>query len=375
MEVAQISRGIIRVLQESGNFKECLPSVALIEAIALAHDLGHPPFGHGGEVALNYSMREFGGFEGNGQTLRLLSALEAHTDDHGLDLTRRSLLGVLKYPVSYESVVKTRLPTESTSSTLMKGDDWKPPKCYMSTENDLIRWMLTPFSLADIEKFTELSRPPDAYKHGKSSHHTLDTSIMELGDDIAYGVHDFEDGISLGMITYDDWADVTVGIDPHWADPLQIDVKSMGQALFGKSGSSRKEAIGALVNAFIVSIEIEQNDFEHDLLRLNAMLPEVPRKFLDELKKVVVRRVIKTQQVQTLEFRGQQLVMKLFDALASDPDRLLPERYRDRRHRSSDAKGKARVICDYVAGMTDEYATRLYERLYVPRVGQFSDRL
>lgn len=91
MEVAQISRGITRHLQAIGRtdgaeWVSWLPNPNLIETISLCHDLGHPPFGHGGEVALNFASREAGGFEGNGQTLRLLARLEAHTDGFGLDL-------------------------------------------------------------------------------------------------------------------------------------------------------------------------------------------------------------------------------------------------------------------------------------------------
>lgn len=119
MEAAQIGRGIVRALEENWierrraaryrEWEEWLPSLNSIETIALAHDIGHPPFGHGGEIALNYAMRRNGGFEGNGQTLRLLSKLEAHTYGFGLDLTRRSLLGILKYPVAYERAVRRRL--------------------------------------------------------------------------------------------------------------------------------------------------------------------------------------------------------------------------------------------------------------------------
>ena len=108
MEVAQIGRGIVQYLSKKKKFKEHkdhLPDISLITAICLAHDIGHPPFGHGGEVALNYCMRDYGGFEGNGQTLRILGKLDKYTADHGLNPTRRMLLGVLKYPASYNDLV------------------------------------------------------------------------------------------------------------------------------------------------------------------------------------------------------------------------------------------------------------------------------
>ena len=98
VEVAQVASGIVETLKKSSKDAEqieLLPSLELIEAIALAHDIGHPPFGHGGEVALNYSMRGHGGFEGNGQTLRICTKLGEYSDTNGLNLTRRTLLGVL----------------------------------------------------------------------------------------------------------------------------------------------------------------------------------------------------------------------------------------------------------------------------------------
>jgi dGTPase len=111
LEVAQIAGGLIKQLRHNEPTHpalEHLPDHALIQAIACTHDLGHPPFGHGGEVALNYCMRDNGGFEGNGQTLRILSRLEKFSASHGSNLTRETLLGVLKYPVAYAQVANPR---------------------------------------------------------------------------------------------------------------------------------------------------------------------------------------------------------------------------------------------------------------------------
>ena len=104
MEVAQIGRGLVLNLQKRfPELNDLLPRLEQIETTGLAHDLGHPPFGHGGETALNCAMADYGGFEGNGQTLRILTRLESHTLENGLDLTRRTLLGVLKYPAPYSN--------------------------------------------------------------------------------------------------------------------------------------------------------------------------------------------------------------------------------------------------------------------------------
>ena len=100
LEVAQIANSITRQLSAITQYpvQSHLPSTSLIQAIGFAHDLGHPPFGHGGEVALNYCMREHGGFEGNGHTLRILSRLESFSELHGVDATRRTLLVCVEIP-------------------------------------------------------------------------------------------------------------------------------------------------------------------------------------------------------------------------------------------------------------------------------------
>lgn len=381
MEAAQISRGIVRALQanksEGMPWKNWLPNPNVIETIALAHDLGHPPFGHGGEVALNYAMRDAGGFEGNGQTLRLLSRLEAHTDGYGLDLTRRCLLGVLKYPVPYETVRRKVLPPQPSTLRQLKRDDWKPPKCYLGTERDVVGWIIEPFSEADKARFVTLKSEPTENAQGKAKYHAFDTGIMELGDDIAYGIHDFEDAVALRLIVRDDWEALARGVDMNWAKNVDLsDLGKIRDDLFGSSSHARKTAIGGLVNALIVSVEVrEELEFEHPLLRFQVTLPEPARKFLDGFRSLVKDCVISTPQVQTLEYRGQQLVMHLFEGLAGDPQRLLKHNFAVEHKGADEAEDKLRVVCDYVAGMTDEYATRLYERLFLPRHGQFSDRL
>jgi dGTPase len=380
MEVAQIARGIVRhlvsIASKTAEWRSWLPDQNLIEAIALAHDLGHPPFGHGGEIALNHVMAPRGGFEGNGQTLRLLSKLEAHTEGYGLDVTRRTLLGVLKYPVPYKSVVRSVYP-ETTDPKKVRRSDWKPPKCFLSSERDVVQWILEPFSSSDRRRFTKLGKKPTSDAHGKSACHAFDTSIMELADDIAYGVHDFEDAVALRLLDKEDWTSLAKGINRAWSVPLGIEPSDNFQkALFGLSSASRKHAIGGLVNALIVSVSvIEQEVFTHPLLRFQATLSAPAKKLLDDLQELVNRKVIKTPQVQTIEYRGQQLIMALFAAIESDPPRFLKESFRQFYEKAKDDAGKGRVICDYISGMTDEYATRLYERLFVPRQGHVFDRL
>ena len=98
LEAAQIGSSLINQLQRSAEpaLAALLPDLSLMETLCLAHDIGHPPFGHGGETALNFKMLQSGGFEGNGQTFRIVGKLEAYHPEHGMDLTRRSLFGLLK---------------------------------------------------------------------------------------------------------------------------------------------------------------------------------------------------------------------------------------------------------------------------------------
>ena len=100
LEVAQIGSGILAQLtrKQPQEMAPIATETALIESLCLAHDLGHPPFGHGGEVALNYLMHEHGGFEGNGQTFRIVTKLEPYTKSKGMDLSRRTLLGTTQIP-------------------------------------------------------------------------------------------------------------------------------------------------------------------------------------------------------------------------------------------------------------------------------------
>lgn len=195
LEVAQIAGGIARQLEKSfpsHPASALLPDRSTIHAIGCTHDFGHPPFGHGGEVALNYCMRDAGGFEGNGQTLRILGRLETFSAHAGANLTRRTMLGVLKYPVAFSRVrnpaLSPALLDRPTTIKVLDGAACKPPKCYHDSEQDIVDWVLEPLSASDREIFQSFTQ--QANKHGKPLHKSLDCSIMDAADDIAYGVHD-----------------------------------------------------------------------------------------------------------------------------------------------------------------------------------------
>ena len=270
LEVAQIGSGICEWLRERSTLgaeeRALVPSFSLIEAVCLAHDIGHAPFGHGGEVAMNAMMREHGGFEANAQTLRIVARLGEYSASCGLDLTRRTMLGTVKYPTLYSAA--SRYPPSSTS----QGDDspperfadddpvplnidrWAPPKCLYDNEADVLDWLLEPFDENDRHRFTELEEPaePAASGHRRSRHKPFDASIMELADDIAYGIHDLEDMLALGLVERDAWDGEVSGIIRALPDnPVRAALDELDRDLFDGSAKARKHAVSRLVGYLI----------------------------------------------------------------------------------------------------------------------------
>lgn len=379
MEVAQIGRGLVLQLKEKYADDEAvvaaLPSVEQIETIGFAHDLGHPPFGHRGEAALNYMMRRSEGFEGNGQSLRLLTRLELQTPNHGLNLSRRALLGILKYPLPLSRVRARDLPPDVGRFSQLLASHCSPPKCYLDTETEIVKWILEPFSDADRGRFQTFDQPSGPLEHAEPQYKALDTSILEIADDVAYGTHDVEDGIALGFITRDHWEKASRELDDTWAKSLLRGKEDLASQLFGSpdENGNRKLAIGLILNAMVVSVEIRaRGEFQCPVLDYEARLSEQARRFVDQLRLLTKHYIVQTPSVQALEYRGQQMLMSLFEALDSDPMALLPESYRTRCQGDRD---RQRCVCDYVAGMTDSYAIRMYERLFVPRQGSIFERL
>ncbi len=388
MEVAQIGSGLLAKLKIKYKGKEeeqFLPDNDLMQAVCLAHDIGHPPFGHGGEVALNFCMLDYGGFEGNGQTLRILSKLDKYTQENGLDPTRRLLLGVLKYPVNYSSLMVKKVNSQTPVGRerwLFKSSDFKPPKCYLDSEVDIVEFALSPFSDQDRVLFTSIKPGKTEYAHKIASFKALDTTIMDIADEISYSLHDLEDAISLGMVTQTMWMDHFSGHENLFTDCHSLifsgTSETVADSLFGES-YKRKECIGMLVHLMISSVELKVKDtaFECGMLRYNAVLPKAVEVLRLKIFMLVKDKVINHENVQLLEFKGQKLIVELFSVLASDPQRFLPASTREvyNRQVSLGQQEGMRVICDYVSGMTDDYATKLYEKILVPRKGSIFDRL
>lgn len=376
LEAAQIGTGI--TAQLCGKFPEIATELGLdaplIETLCLAHDIGHPPFGHGGEIALNYMMHEYGGFEGNGQTFRIITQLEPYTAEHGMNLTRRSVLGLVKYPNFIDALLNDNAtPAKPQSFRQVKADLWHPPKGLFRCDEPLFDWLLDPFNADDKSKFTRFKSKEKG--HNKTCFKSFDCSIMELSDDIAYGIHDLEDAIVMGMVHKHHFEeDVTLPLREMAVPWLSKNIESLTHKLFSNEHHERKNAIGALVNSFITAIEIQPVDgFSHPLLAFNATMPPHFAKALELFKRFVYTKVIRRPDVQLLEYKGQLVVMELFEAFASDPERLLPENTQLRWRKACEEQNGMRVLADYISGMTDEFASRLYGSIFSPKQGGIHD--
>jgi len=361
IETAQIGEGLLACLRlrENGELADWLPTTDLITAACYAHDLGHPPFGHGGEIALDHRMRDFGGFEGNGQTLRILTRLEKYRPNQGMNPTRRLLLAVLKYPAPYSSF-------DLVQHTL------KPPKCYLDTEEVIVERLLgAPFPIDEVQKLrTER-------KNGKPIHRTIDCSLMESADDIAYGVHDLEDIVARRLVQRQELSEKLQQVFTNYGPVIGTQKKgvSLGEILDGlfQDSYDRKRTIGKLVNLFVTSVKaIEKPEFDHPLLAYKIGFDDDIEELLSALKDLTYDLVVQKAEIQQLEKRGRRIVYGLFDELTADPEKLIPSHAWD----SFDSNdSRQRRVCDYIAGMTDPYAERIYNRLFTPGAGSSRDEL
>lgn len=365
LEAAQIGASLINHLHHSGSEFErtLLPDENLMEALCLAHDIGHPPFGHGGETALNFKMLASGGFEGNGQTLRIVGRLEAYHEAHGMDLTRRTLLGLLKYPV-----LMPDLPQPQDHSKPGALSRWKPAKAIFQADSDILDWILAPLSDNDRSAFQQVE-PLESSPWQRSLYKSFDASLMELADDIAYGVHDLEDAVVTGTLNAQQWQQHMGQLINNLDDFLGSLMHTLQQQLFSSSHHQRKNAIGALVNIFVTSVQVSETlpSANEPQLRFNATLPHHQRQLLNGLKSVVFEYVINQPEIQQLRYRSQHMLLDLFAAFHTEPTRLLPRNTRERWQQAFDNEGQIgadRALCDYIAGMTDDYAERMYRSLF-----------
>ncbi len=308
LEVAQVARSIARRLGLNED---------LIEAISLAHDLGHTPFGHVGQDELNQCMHELapeaGGFEHNLQSLRIVDHLEErYAEFNGLNLCFETREGILKH-------------------------------CNVRHARQL----------GDVGlRFIERTQP------------SLEAQVANLADEIAYNNHDIDDGLRSGLITLDQLLEIKVFAQHHervLQHYPQLKAKSERKRLIG-------EILRRMIHTFVVDLTNATlaNLAEHkprsvDELRhcprLATFSPEM-RAQADELKRFLRTQLYQHAKVLRMSFKARRTVRELFHAFLSDP-RLLAEE-----HRRDDFNEQARAIADYVAGMTDRYAIKEHRELY-----------
>lgn len=376
LEAAQIATGICSHLShvQPDLASEVSLDEHLIETISLAHDIGHPPFGHGGELALQYMMHEHGGFEGNGQTFRILTRIETYSKDAGMNLSRRSLLGAMKYP-NFMSVLtnSTCMPKKSERFSQVKAHSWHPPKALFDCDRDIFDWLLDPLSLGDKNNFMTFQQFSN--EHAKTLHKSVDSSIMELADDIAYAIHDLEDAVAMNLVSQASFeAEITQPILSLTHDWLSHNIVNIQSDLFADAPYVRKNAIGALVNVFISEIRLARKHlFTESLLDYQATLPNAAEHALNLFKSYVFRQVIRKPEMQHIEFKGQNIVMALFDVFNNEPTRLLPTNTNVRWQNANTDTERHRVIADYISGMTDDYASRMYASLFLPKSHSLGD--
>jgi len=305
LEVAQIARTLARNL---GLHED------LTEAIALAHDLGHTPFGHAGQDALNACMRELapgaGGFEHNLQSLRIVDELEErYAAFNGLNLCFETREGILKHC----SAAHAR-------------------------------------QLGDVgERFLQRTQP------------SLEAQLANLADEIAYNNHDIDDGIRSGLITVQQMLAVEIFAAHH------AQVRSRYPDVHGRRLVA--EIIRAMVDTLVRDLTdtTQQNIRRHapdspDAVRqLPALVAFSPamRVQADALKQFLSHNLYRHYRVMRMTHKAQRIVRELFTAFLQNP-RVLPDDYR-----REDAAAQARAIADYIAGMTDRYAVREHRQLFV----------
>jgi len=369
LEAAQLGTGIVaQIKKKQPEFRDLLPSDSLIDSLCLAHDIGHPPYGHGGEVALNYMMREHGGFEGNAQTFRIVTKLEPYTELFGMNLARRTLLGLIKYPALISQTRADIMPECVSHQRKLRARDWSPAKGLYDCDADLFDWVLEPLSQNDKSIFSQMrDEQYSETEHKKTRYKSIDCSIMELADDIAYGVHDLEDALVLGMVNRNQWVEGAASKLAECGDPwFEEHIASISEMLLSGTHHQRKDAIGGMVNALLTSISIKPVDapFESQLLAFNAVLEPSMANALEILKRFVSQYVIQVPHVQVMEYKGQQIIMDIFEALNADPERLLPMDIKQKWANRKDESDGYRVIADYISSMTDGHAQRLHQQLF-----------
>lgn len=308
LEVAQIGRSIARCLNVNED---------LTETIALAHDLGHTPFGHAGQDALNTCMQQFGGFEHNLQSLRIVDELEQrYAAFSGLNLTFESREGILKHC----SMKKAAL-------------------------------------LGDVgQRFVNKHQPG------------LEAQLVNLADEIAYNNHDIDDGLRAELISIEQLCNIQLFYEQH------EEVKSLYPQIAGRR--LVHEIIRRMINKQVVDlVETSINELKRvapqtidDIRQHEGPLIQFGSQMLDmnqNLKRFLRKKLYRHYHVHRMSCKANHIIQGLFNAFMEDYH-LLPTEHQTILKQHEDKNGRARTIADYIAGMTDRYAIAEYGRIFTP---------
>lgn len=334
---------------------------SLLFTIGLIHDIGHPPFGHGGECALNYKMYKYGGFESNAQTLRLVTKVSR------FNLTHRTLLGILKYPVKYSDLVNNNQYEAITHQNcmqyekyLIKREIWCPPKCYYDSDEDIVNKLLKNLHCRDKEKFTSKTSKKSKNKHDHSNYKTFDCSIMDIADDISYSIHDLEDTIFFNIINKEDLENFFY----KQKFLSESDWKTYPSDLLSSDLDKRKAVISLLVHKAITGTKISRrNIFLDPILEYYVEFEnEYLKDFIEKLKLLVRKKLIETQNVKSIIHGGIVVIMQLFDAFVVNPDLLPEDQYK--KFKKLGVTEQMRLISDHISGMTEQYLFKMHQRIF-----------
>ncbi len=344
LEVAQIARSIATAI--GYNQQE----MYVVEAGALAHDIGNPPFGHAGEKFLNELCKEFGGFEGNAQTFRILTTVEQKRHSYqGLNLTNRTLLGILKYYNPYQIIQNSEL---------------KYKKFLYNDDYNFVSEMIN-------DTGVELR--------------TLDVQIVDIADEIAYAAHDLEDGLRLGVFTVEEILhefSTKIKSEESINKFDEIVGKSKEKAGFKKIGVDsaefsklyRKEITSQVINTLINDIGIVPLSEKEKSIRGTEHDEEIGfvkyRELASGLKKTIFDCVTNKDTVYKYEAEGIKMLEALFHFFEKNTQYLPSEyrvsnivrQYKPRYDTINEVDLQKRLIIDYISGMMDEYVKTVYEK-------------
>ncbi|MFM7181183.1 MAG: dGTP triphosphohydrolase [Verrucomicrobiales bacterium] len=357
IEVAQIGRSICRHLQRVSPLLGDNYHIDsdLVEAICLAHDLGHPPFGHAGERTLNRLMEKHGGFEGNAQTLRLLTNT-IYQGRRGMNPTRAFLDGVLKY--------------KTLRRELMDSVSAAPENHFLYDEQaETLGFVM------GGREFPAAAVPGSA----RDAVRSIECQVMDWADDTAYSIHDIVDGIHagfLGSTAIEKWA-----TEKSLAGTAGKVIENLLQAIRdGKAEPRMERRIGDFIRSVTL---VERPGHLADLTNRHRYALELDPDILVECrtyKKLAFERVFLTHQLKQLEYKGERMLTEVFAIFAGqyldreEPSfNLLPPDTSALLQSEAGTSRRARVLCDYLAGMTDGFASRTCRRLTDPDFGSIVD--